>query len=187
MKLCSKNKWKKKTRTNQTPQHKILRAQQLQVASNTLLTKTTVSQDMNIFFGFFWCIQQHSQPNAGSGNKESIGLLVCEKMTELQSWAFPNAGLTSWVMVYFSPTVPMLLNGAGKGTASYPHPKQEAQIKELAGIRVRHMVLGDNLHCHLKTWESFSFSSKTGLSMQQHKSFKFQLHVPVTFRSKSSV
>lgn len=39
--IMFQKKWKKKKKPN--PQHKILRAQQLQVADNTLLTKTTVS------------------------------------------------------------------------------------------------------------------------------------------------
>lgn len=97
----------KKNPTNQTPQHKIPSAQQLQVANNTLLTKTTVSQDMNILASSD-VYSKRSQPNPGSGNKESIGLLVCENKTEWQSWAFPNADLTSWIMVYFGLQFPCL-------------------------------------------------------------------------------
>lgn len=122
----------KKTKTN--PQHKTLRAQQLQVANNTphqankyykvskTLTFSLASSDVYS--------NTHSQIQ-DLGIKKALACSF-ENKTELQSWAFPaaegNAGLTSWVTGYFSPTVPMLLNCVGKGTTS------SAQTTELVGI-----------------------------------------------------
>lgn len=136
-------------------------------AGNVLLTKTTVShslQGIHIFFGV-WCRQQHSQPNTGFENKESIGFSVYEGKTELQSWAFLasewNAGLTSWVMVYFGPAVPMLLNRAGKGAGSTASSKERGwNWKAVKNYWARHMALKDILHYHPKVQRSFTFKSK---------------------------